>query len=528
MIGTEAEGGVGTAAAPGGRRPALATLSAVLFLTFLDTTIVSVALADVQSSLHAGVSQLQWVVNGYALTFASLMLGMGMLGDRLGRKRVMLGGLGVFIAGSLLGALSPTVGTLVGARVVMGVGAAASEPGTLSIIRHLYPEPARRARAVGVWVAVAGLGLALGPVIGGILVGLAGWRLVLWFNLAAGLLVMLAALLTVPESSDPVPSRVDAAGLVLGPLALGAAIFAVIHGETTGYSDPVVIALFAVSAVTALLFVAVERRSADPIFDVAYLRRGSFTGSLTVAFAAYFGVFSIFFFTALYLQVVVGYSAYRTAALFVPMAIAMIAASALTGRWVAHSGPRLPTVFGCLAAGAGMVATDAALHGHVGFATLAPALALAGLGFGVAVVPVTSVALAVIPAEHSGMAAGATTTSRELGAVVGVAVLGSLVNGHLTIDLARRLAGLGVPAGFRDVVITAVETGQVPKGGAGGAAAAAQAFGPIVAKVIDAAYGAFRAGLTISLLLAGAVILVSGLVAWFTLAPGPSKPELEH
>ncbi len=528
MIGTEAEGGIGTAAASGGRRPALATLSAVLFLTFLDTTIVSVALADVQSSLHAGVSQLQWVVNGYALTFASLMLGMGMLGDRLGRKRVMLGGLGVFIVGSLLGALSPTVATLVGARVIMGVGAAASEPGTLSIIRHLYPEPARRARAVGVWVAVAGLGLALGPVIGGILVGLAGWRLVFWFNLAAGLLVMLAALVTVPESADPVPSRVDAAGFVLGPLALGTAIFAVIHGETTGYSDPAVIALFAVSAVTAILFVAVERRSADPIFDVAYLGRGSFTGSLTVAFAAYFGVFSIFFFTALYLQVVVGYSAYRTAALFVPMAIAMIAASALTGRWVARSGPRLPTVLGCLAAGAGMVATDAALRGQVSSIPLALALALAGLGFGVAVVPVTSVALAIIPAEHSGMAAGATTTSRELGAVVGVAVLGSLVNGHLTIDLTRRLASLGVPAGFRDVVITAVETGQVPKGGAGGAAAAAQAFGPIVAKVIDAAYGAFRAGLTISLLVAGAVILASGLVAWFTLAPGPSRPELER
>ena len=527
MIGTEAEGGVRTAAAGGSRRPALATLSAVLFLTFLDTTIVSVALADVQSSLHAGVSQLQWVVNGYALTFASLMLGMGMLGDRLGRKKVMLSGLGVFIVGSLLGALSPTVATLVGARVVMGVGAAASEPGTLSIIRHLYPEPQRRARAVGVWVAVAGLGLALGPVIGGVLVGLAGWRLVFWFNLAAGLLVLLAALVTVPESADPVSSPVDVAGFVLGPLALGAAIFAVIHGETTGYRDPTVIALFVVSGIAAALFGYVEQRSADPIFDPAYFRRGSFTGSLTVAFASYFGVFSIFFFTALYLQVVAGYSAYRTAAVFVPMAIAMIAASALTGRWVARAGPRLPTLLGCLAAGVGMLATDAALHGHVSSIALALALALAGLGFGVAVVPVTSVALAVVPAEHSGMAAGATTTSRELGAVVGVAVLGSLVNGHLTVDLTQRLASLGIPAAFRDVVITAVETGQVPKGGAGGAAAAAQAFGPIVAKVIDAAYGAFRAGLTISLMVAGAVILVSGLVAWFTLAPGPSRPELE-
>ena len=520
------EGGSGAAAAAGGRRPALATLTAVLFLTFLDTTIVSVALADVQSSLHAGVSQLQWVVNGYALTFAGLMLAMGTLGDRLGRKRVMLGGLAVFIGGSLFGALAPTVSTLVAARVIMGVGAAASEPGTLSIIRHLYPERARRARALGVWAAVAGLALAMGPVLGGVLVGLGGWRVVFWFNLGAGLLVLLAALLTIPESSDPQAGPIDAAGFILGPLALGTAIFAVIHGETTGYRDPAVVALFVVSAVTAVAFVVVEQRSPAPIFDHVYLLKVPFTGALTVAFAAYFGIFSIFFFTALYLQVVVGYSAYRTATLFVPMAAAMIAASALTGRWVARAGPRLPTVFGCLAAGAGVLLTDVALRGPVSFATLAPALALAGLGFGVAVVPVTTVALAVVPAEHSGMAAGATTTARELGSVVGVAVLGSLVNGHLTVELTRRLAGLGVPAGFRDIVINAVETGQVPKGSSG-AAAAQQAFGPIVAHVIDAAFSAFRSGLSISLVVAGAVILVSGLIAWVTLSPQRRGPELE-
>ena len=298
-----------------------------------------------------------------------------------------------------------------------------------------------------------------------------------WFNLAAGLLVLLAALVTVPETVDPQSGRMDIAGFVLGPVALGAAIFAVIHGETTGYRDPVALTLFVVSAVAAVAFVAVEARAPAPILDPSYLLRAPFTGSLSVAFAAYFGIFSIFFFTALYLQVVVGYSAYRTAALFVPMAVAMIAASALTGRWVARAGPRLPTLLGCLAAGAGLLATDLALRGHIGYATLAPSLALAGLGFGVAVVPVTSVALGVVPPEHSGMAAGATTTSRELGSVVGVAVLGSLVNGHLTVDLTRRLAQLGIPAGFRTVVINAVETGQVPKG-SGGAAAAEKAFGP--------------------------------------------------
>jgi EmrB/QacA subfamily drug resistance transporter len=511
---------VGEQAAAGhGRRLALATLSAVLFLTFLDTTIVSVALADVQSSLHAGVSQLQWVVNGYALTFAALMLGMGMLGDRLGRRKVMLAGLAVFVGGSIAGALASSVTILVASRVVMGVGAAASEPGTLSILRHLYPERARRARALGVWAAVAGLALAMGPVVGGVLVGLSGWRLVFWFNLAAGLAVLAAAGRTIPESADPRGGRLDVAGLALGPLALGTAIFAVIHGEQTGYADPVVLALFAIGAAAGVLFVLAERNSPDPVFDLRFLRRRPFTGSLLIVFAAYFGLFAIFFFTALYLQVVTGYSAFRTAALFVPMAVAMIAASALTGRWVARAGPRLPAALGCLAAGLGILATDVALRGDVDFAMLAAALALAGLGCGVTIVPVTSVALGEIPAEHSGMAAGATTTSRQLGAVVGVAVLGSLVNGHLTVDLTRRLADLGVPGAFRDVVINAVETGQVPKGGGGAAAAARQAFGPIVAHVIDAAYGAFRSGLTISLLISGVMMLVAAAIAWRTLAP---------
>ena len=511
-----------------GRRVALTTLSAVLFLTFLDTTIVSVALADVQSSLHAGVSALQWVVNGYALTFAGLMLGMGMLGDRFGRRRVMLAGLGVFVGGSLFGALAPSVSTLIAARIVMGVGAAASEPGTLSIIRHLYPERHERARALGVWAAVAGLALAMGPVLGGLLVGLGSWRSVFWFNLLAGSVVLLAAHLTVPESADRQPGHLDIAGFVLGPLALGTAIFAVIHGETAGYGDP--------DGRRALRPERRRRRAlrarrgaqpGSPIFDVAFLRRAPFAGALAVVFAAYFGIFSIFFFTALYLQVVTGYSAYRTAALFVPMAIAMIAASALTGRWVARAGPRLPAVLGCLAAGAGMLATDVTLHGHVDFASLAAALAVAGLGCGVAIVPVTTVALGVVPAAHSGMAAGATTTSRELGAVVGVAVLGSLVNGHLTVDLTRRLVALGVPPAFRGIVINAVETGQVPKGG-GAAAAAAQAFGPIVAHVIDAAYGAFRSGLSISLLVAGAVMLASALIAWMTLTPTKRWSETER
>jgi EmrB/QacA subfamily drug resistance transporter len=506
------------AVARGSTRRALFTLCAILFLTFLDTTIMSVALADVQTTLYAGVTTLQWVVNAYALLFASLMLAFGTLGDRFGRKRVMLFGVAVFVAGSVFGALAPNTGSLIAARAIMGVGAAACEPGTLSILRQLYPDRALRAKALGIWAAIAGLALAMGPVIGGILTGLGGWRAIFWFNLAAGAVAFVAALQAVPESADPEGGRFDVAGFLLGPTALATVIFAIILGETAGYDAGYVIALFAVGAVAAGLFVLAEHRSSAPMLNLRYFRRAPFSGSLGVAFAAYFGVFSIFFLTALYLQMVVGYTAYRTAALFVPMAITMIAASALTGRWVARVGPRLPVAVGCLCAGVGVLLTDLAINGDVAFVPLALSLTLSGIGFGIAVVPITSVALSIVPARHSGMAASATTTSREVGTVVGVAALGSLFNTQLINSLTERLIQLEVPEQFRSIVITAVLTGQVPSGTQGAAAAEAQ-YGPIVANVIGAAYDATRSGVRMSLLVAGCVILASGVVAWFTFSP---------
>ncbi|MCL4368475.1 MAG: MFS transporter [Actinobacteria bacterium] len=499
-------------------RRALFTLCAILFLTFLDTTIMSVTLADVQATLHAGVTQMQWVVNAYALVFASLMLAFGSLGDRLGRRRVMLAGVAVFVAGSVFGALAPNTGSLIAARAIMGVGAAACEPGTLSILRHLYPNRASRARALGVWAAIAGLALAMGPVIGGILVGLGGWRAIFWFNVAAGILAFAAALHAVPESADPETARLDYVGFVLGPTALATVVFAIILGETAGYRAGHVVALFAIGAIAAALFVLAELHNPAPMLDVRYFRKPAFSGSLAVAFAAYFGVFSIFFLTALYLQVVVGYTAYRTAALFVPMAATMIVGSALAGRWVARVGPRLPVAVGCLCAGTGVLLADLALRGVIAFAPLALALTLAGIGFGIAVVPITSVALSIVPAKHSGMAASATTTSREVGTVVGVAALGSLFNAQLTTSLTERLIQLQVPPEFRSLVITTVLTGQVPAGNQG-AAAAEKLYGPVVAQVIGAAYDAVHNGVSMSLIVAGGVILASGLVAWFTFSP---------
>jgi MFS family permease len=233
-----------------------------------------------------------------------------------------------------------------------------------------------------------------------------------------------------------------------------------------------------------------------------------------MAFAAYFGTFAIFFFTALYLQVVANASAYQTAIDFMPMAVGLIVASLLTGPWVARAGPRVPMTVGAVLAGAGILISAAVLSPHVGFATLGWVLPIAGIGIGIVLVPVTSVPLTVVPPERSGMAASATNTSREMGAVFGVAVLGAVVNAKLTGDLAARLKQIGVPPSFQNLVLQAVQTG----GTSGGAASSAEhsknaTVAKIATKVVNAAYNAFGSGLHIALVISGVLILSGALVA---------------
>ena len=493
---------------------ALAAVAAALFLTFLDNTIVSVALANVQSSLGVGVSGLQWVVDGYMLAFAALMLTGGTLGDLFGRKRIMLGGLALFAAGSLLGALAPGPGVLIVARVVMGVGAAASEPGTLSIIRHVYPERRARARALGVWSAVSGLALALGPILGGVLVGGGGWRAVFWFNVGFAVVAFALALAVVPESSDPEGRHIDWPGLVLGAGSLAAASVAVIEGENAGYSAWWIDLLFAGSVLAGIAFVEVESRSRDPLVRIEFLRRPAFAIANLVAFATNFAVFAVFFFTALYLQLVAGFSGWQIAVQFIAMAVAMALAGPLAGRWTARAGPREPMVVGCLLAGGGMFAVDALLSPEVPVGALSAALAVVGCGFGLALVAMTASVLALVPPERSGMAASTVNTSRELGGVFGVAVLGALVNGQLTSSLVHKLTALGVPANFRSIVIDAVTHGTaVPPSATAVHNSAARGHAALVAKVIDAAEQAFGDGLHVSLVVAGSVLLACGAVA---------------
>jgi predicted MFS family arabinose efflux permease len=247
------------------------------------------------------------------------------------------------------------------------------------------------------------------------------------------------------------------------------------------------------------------------MLDLRYFRLPAFSSALVVAFAIYFGIFSIFFFTALYLEEVVGYSGYRVAAEFGPMAAALIIGSWLAGRWVARVGAQLPMAAGCALAATGILLTEHYLSAHPSFGPLVVSLAVAGFGFGIAVVPVTSSVMGLVPPEHSGMAASATNTSRELGAVFGVAVLGALVNAHLTSDLAGRLKALGIPANFQSIVISAIETGSVPSGGK--APGSAASYGSIVNHVISAAYGAFHAGLSTALFTSAILILLAGAIS---------------
>jgi EmrB/QacA subfamily drug resistance transporter len=491
-------------------------LLSILFLTFLDNTVISAVLANVQSALHEGVSDLQWVVGAYALTFASLMLISGSLSDNFGRKKVMLIGVAIFCIGSIGCALANSPTALVVGRVIMGVGAAASEPGTLSMIRHLYPDPKARARALGMWAAVSGLALAMGPVLGGALVGFWSWHAIFWFNLIFGALAFVAAALTLPESSDPTSKRPDYLGFLLGALTLATATFATISGESAGYRSQGILTLYALSAIGLFVFIVFESRKKDPMLDLHFFRRKAFAGSTFVAFASYFSIFSIFFFVALYLEVVAMSGPYQLALDFLPLLGGMVMASFFTGRWVGRVGSRVPMMTGCLIAALGVALTEYFIGPGAGLGTIGLTMGMAGVGFGIIVVPVTSTALTSIPAANSGMAASTTNTSRELGAVAGVAILGSIVNGQLTVNLTQRLIAVGIPPPYRGEVITAITTGTIGQQERALAGHSSAAIKAIINEVVHAAYTAFTNGLNAALTISCFLLLGSALVAYYT------------
>jgi len=404
----------------------------------------------------------------------------------------------------------------------MGFGAAASEPGTLSMLRHIYTNERTRGWAVGVWTAVSGVALAFGPVVGGALVGIWDWRAIFWFNLLVGAVALVLCAAVLKESSDPDAHRVDIGGSLFGAAAISALAFAIIEGESAGFASAEVIALFGICVAGIIGFFWWESRVAHPLLDLKFLRVPGFLTANVVAFCAYFATFAVFFFTALFLAEVAGNSGYRIALIFLPMTALMILTCVLANRWIAAVGLGWSILVGSVLFAAGLVLTALAISPRPAYVPLAAALALSGIGVGSTVVPATSSALSSVPPERSGMAASATNTSREIGAVTGVAVLGALVAARLSSEISEKMQALGISKPLQQYVISAVESGRTPPSGSNAAAA----YGKTGEAVVNAAYSAFQSGLHASLYLGAALVLASGIFSFVLIWRGRSaEPE---
>ncbi|MEZ0094464.1 MFS transporter [Streptacidiphilus sp. EB129] len=413
----------------GGRRRAglvLAVCCLSLLITALDTTAVNVALPAVGQDLHAPVSGLQWTVDGYTLAVAAFMLLAGSTADRIGRRRVFQFGLALFTAGSLACSLAPTLDWLIIFRIAQGLGASMLNPVALSIITHAFPYPRERARAIGLWGTTVGLSLAAGPVVGGLLVASAGWRSIFWINIPIGVAALVLAAVLVPESRAAAARRPDPGGQVLVVTILTSLIFAIIEGSRQGYGSAPIIALFVLAAAATAVLPGYERRREEPLVDPVFFRSVPFTGAFVVAVTAFIVLSGFLFLNTLYLQEVRGYSALHAGLLTVPMAAGIAIASPLSGRLTAARGPRPPLVAaGLLIAAAALMLTT--LTPTTPGTVLLSAYVLLGLGFGLVNTPITDSAVAGMPRAQAGVSAAITTTGRQIGNNLGVAVLGSIV-----------------------------------------------------------------------------------------------------
>ncbi|TML06687.1 MAG: MFS transporter [Actinobacteria bacterium] len=390
-----------------------------LFIVGLDITIVNVALPSIGRELHAGVSGLQWTVDAYTVVMASLLMFSGSIADRFGRRRVFVTGLAVFSIASLLCSLAPSVELLVAFRVLQAVGGSMLNPVAMSIITNTFTDPRERAQAVGVWGAVFGISMALGPIVGGAAVSSADWRSIFWVNLPVGLAAILLTLRFVPESRAPQPRRFDPVGQTLVIVLLAAATFAIIEpaGRVAG---------FAAAAAALIALLRYEPRRPEPLVDVRFFRSIPFASAILISVSAFAAFGGFLFLNTLYLQDERGLSPLQAGLVTVPMALMTVIASPLSGRIVGRRGPRIPLLIAgvCLTTACAMLtALDAATP--IGW--LLAAYVIFGLGFGFVNAPITNAAVSGMPRAQAGVAAAIATTSRQVGQTLGVAVVGALV-----------------------------------------------------------------------------------------------------
>ncbi len=410
------------------------------FLVLLDVTIVNVALPSIGASLHAGVSELQWIVDGYALALASLMLTSGVVGDEGGHKRVVLAGLAAFGAASLACGLAPNPGALIAARAVQGVGAAALLPGTLAIITRAYPDRAAQAKAIGVWAGIGSLALPAGPIAGGALIAAFGWRAVFLVNVPIVLAAAAVTMVAVRESRDERGPGLDAAGTMLGALLLVAVTFAFIQGGRSGAASPATLAAAGAAVLALAGFVLVERRRGQQaMLPLDLLRRPAFATANIAAGAMNLGTLGVLFVLTLFLQSVQRRSPFGAGVALIPLFAPLAVIAPLGGRLTSRTGARVPAVAGLLiaAVGLGLLTSATAVSSYP--ALLLPSFLAWGVGLGILTPAVVSAAVASVASQRAGLASAVNNTARQAGGAIGVAVAGALADGSGRGGLVRGL-----------------------------------------------------------------------------------------
>jgi MFS transporter, DHA2 family, methylenomycin A resistance protein len=424
-------------------------------MVILDATIVNVALPSIGRDLGGGVSGLQWVVDAYTVVFAGLLLPAGSLGDRLGARRVFDAGLALFTAASVACGLAPSVAVLIGARLVQGFGAALLVPSSLALLRGTYQEATQRARAVGVWGAVAGVGAASGPVLGGLLVGLVSWRAVFIVNLPVGILGLALTSRYLAAAGEPLEGGFDPPGQVFGILALTLLTLGLIEGGSAGWSSPQALVPLVAFVPALAIFIAIERGVRDPMLPLSLFRSRTFSGASFVGLAINLGFYGQLFALSLYFQRVRGFSALETGLALLPEGIFVALSSALSGRLTGRTGPRLPMLVGLICGAAGFAGLVAAGRTTSYWVLVAPMVA-AGFGMAFTMPAATAAIIEASPAERAGIASGVLNASRQAGGAIGVALLGTLIAGGAFVSGLHAAMAVSAGAFLLGAAVTAV------------------------------------------------------------------------
>jgi EmrB/QacA subfamily drug resistance transporter len=434
----------------------LIAVALATFMTYLDNNIVNVAIPRIQESLHLSTAGLEWVVSGYILVFASLLLAGGRLADVYGRRRLFLIGLAIFTVASFAAGIANGSAELITARAVQGLGAALVTPTTLAIISATFPGKKERAAAIGVWSAVGALALAIGPLLGGVISQHLSWGWIFYINVPVGVATIALGAWAISESRESAaPRRLDVPGIVTSVLSLLGLTYALIEGHDRGWTSGVILGSFALAIVSAVAFLFVENRAAEPMVAVSLFRERVFTGGTIAVLMWGFGLFGIYFFTSLYLQNVLGFSPTEAGAAFVPMALLMAVGAIVSEKAASKIGGANLVGFAMLLMAVG-IASVSLLGRHASYLDLMPSFAVIGIGGGLSVT-LTAMVLGAMPESEAGVASGIFNASREVAGLLGITVIGAILTarqsaaahaGHDAVDsfLSGYRAGLLVAA----------------------------------------------------------------------------------